>query len=217
MKTFILEKLSVSFGGDTVLDIGRLEVEPGVVTSLSGANGAGKTTLLRVMAGLLRPDRGRAEYMGEPISYGGGGLAHRRRVSLLHQEPFMFRGEVIANVAFGEVARGKEKAASEEAALRALERVGCTHLAGRSAAALSGGERKRVALARALATGAETLLLDEPAAGVDAENTERLREVIASLAGTGMTIVLSTHQPDWASPIASESIRLAYGKLAPSG
>ncbi len=67
MKTFILEKLSVSFGGDTVLDIGRLEVEPGVVTSLSGANGAGKTTLLRVMAGLLRPDRGRAEYMGEPI------------------------------------------------------------------------------------------------------------------------------------------------------
>jgi energy-coupling factor transporter ATP-binding protein EcfA2 len=125
----------------------------------------------------------------------------------------MFRGQVIANVAFGEVARGRSQSDAEAEALRALKRVDCAHLAGRSAVSLSGGERKRVALARALATGAETLLLDEPSAGVDAENTGRMRDVIASLAESGKTIILSTHQPDWAAPIADVSIRLSYGKL----
>ncbi len=217
MDIFTLEDIQVSFNGETALDIGRLDIASGAVTALSGPNGAGKTTLLRVMAGLLRPDRGRAAYMGEPVAYGGGGTGHRRRVSLLHQDPFMFRGRVIANVAFGEIARGRSQSDAEGKALLALEQAGCAHLAERSAAALSGGERKRVALARALATGAEALLLDEPSAGVDAENTGRMRDVIASLAESGKTIIMSTHQPDWAAPIADVSVRLAYGKIDPSG
>lgn len=217
MNAFTIEDLQVSFGSEVVLDIEKLALAPGAVTSLSGPNGAGKTTLLRVMAGLLRPGRGRVFYMGDPVAWGGGGAAHRRRVTLLHQDPFMFRGSVMANVAFGEMARGASREGAEPGARAALDLVGCAHLAERSAGELSGGERKRVAMARALAAGAETLLLDEPAAGVDAENTERLKEVIGALAEQEKTIVLSTHQPEWAAHIADHRISLAYGKLDSSG
>jgi energy-coupling factor transporter ATP-binding protein EcfA2 len=129
----------------------------------------------------------------------------------------MFRGSVIANAAFGEMARGARRESAESRARAALEQVGCAHLAGRSARELSGGERKRVAMARALAAEAETLLLDEPAAGVDAENTERLREVIAALAEQEKTILLSTHQPEWVADIADRQISIAYGRLDSSG
>jgi energy-coupling factor transporter ATP-binding protein EcfA2 len=139
------------------------------------------------------------------------------QVTLLHQDPYMFRKKVLANVAYGPMVRGKAKNKADEAARGALERVDCAHLADRMSSSLSGGERKRVALARALATGAEVLLLDEPSAGVDAENTERLSGIIASLAKSGKTIVVSSHQPDWAASIAQESIRLAYGKVVSSG
>jgi len=129
----------------------------------------------------------------------------------------MFRGQVIANASLGMVMRGNSRAEADAKAFQALETVGCAHLAGRDAGTLSGGERKRVAMARALATGAETLLLDEPDAGVDAENTKQLREVIAAISRSGKTIVLSSHQPDWPTSIASDVIQIAYGKLEPRG
>ncbi len=216
MSAFELKDISVKFNGERVLDIGDLKVTEGIVTLLSGANGAGKTTLLRVLAGLLRPDGGNVKYKGQPVGYAGAGHMYRQRVTLLHQDPYMFRRKVLANVVYGLIVRGKEKSDAGEAALHALARVDCVHLADKMASSLSGGERKRVALARALATGAETLLLDEPSAGVDAENTERLSGIIASLADSGKTIIVSSHQPDWAASIAQESIRLAYGKVVSS-
>jgi ABC-type multidrug transport system ATPase subunit len=216
MIAFHLKGVHVRFNEEPVLNIEDLNVTAGVVTLISGANGAGKTTMLRVMAGLLRPDEGIVEYYGKPVGYVGAGHRHRQKVTLLHQDPFMFRRKVIANVAYGPMVRRKGKQAATEEARRALEMVDCLHLSDRMALSLSGGERKRVALARALATGAETLLLDEPAAGVDAENTKRLSRIIGLLAESGKTIMVSTHHPDWASAIASESIHLAYGKLVSS-
>jgi ABC-type multidrug transport system ATPase subunit len=217
MSAFELKDVSVRFNGKQVLDIGELKVSGGVVTLVSGANGAGKTTLLRVLAGLVRPEGGSVAYKGQSVGFVGAGHRHRMQVTLLHQDPYMFRKKVLANVAYGPMVRGKAKNKADEAARGALERVDCAHLADRMASSLSGGERKRVALARALATGAEVLLLDEPSAGVDAENTERLSGIIASLAKSGKTIVVSSHQPDWAASIAQESIRLAYGKVVSSG
>ena len=91
--------------------------------------------------------------------------------------------------------------------------MGCGHLAERNPRGLSGGERRRVALARAIATGAETLLLDEPTAEVDSENSERLRRLIASLASAGTGIVVSTHQPEWVEPCARARLKLEWGKV----
>ncbi len=217
MSAFELKDVFVRFNGKPVLDIGDLKMSEGVVTLLSGANGAGKTTLLRVLAGLQRPDGGSVAYMGKPVGYVGAGHRHRLRVTLLHQDPYMFKRKVLTNVAYGPIVRGMTKSEAGETARSALKRVDCAHLADRMATSLSGGERKRVALARSLATGAEALLLDEPSAGVDAENTERLSEIIGSLAESGKTIVVSSHQPDWAASIAQESVSLAYGKVESSG
>jgi tungstate transport system ATP-binding protein len=213
-EAFRLEGVRVWLGGVPVLEVGALAIPAGTVTLLTGPNGSGKTTLLRVLAGLLMPERGSVAYMGVPVPFGTDGLGHRRRVTLLAQSPFLFQGSVLFNVGFGLRARGVGRREAEAAAQAALEAAGLAHLARRSAQALSGGERKRVALARALACEAETLLLDEPAAEVDRESAARLRAAILSLAVTGKTLVVSTHQPEWCMEAARGEIRLEHGTVA---
>ncbi|MEE9274823.1 MAG: ABC transporter ATP-binding protein [bacterium] len=217
MGGFLLEEVQATFGRVVALEVDRLEIPGGGVSVLLGPNGSGKTTMLRLMAGLHPPARGRVSYAGALVSYGRAGLAHRRRVTLLAQDPFLFRGKVLANVAYGPKARGGVNGEAERAARAAMAAAGCDHLAARGAASLSGGERKRVALARSLATGAETLLLDEPEAGLDEEHSGRLRETIVRLAASGKTIVLSTHHADWIDSVADRRLRLAYGRIVPSG
>ncbi len=213
MTTFLLKDIQVRFGNTIALDIEDQEIPINGVTLLTGPNGAGKTTLLRVMAGLLPPTRGVIRYGGETVSCGRMGLSHRRRVTLMAHDPFLFRRKVLANVAFGPLAHGMGRKEAAERALEALESIGCGHLADRSPNALSAGERRRIALARAIATGAQTLLLDEPTAEVDAENGKRLRELITFLAKLGKGIVVSTHQQEWAETHASCHLRLTYGKV----
>lgn len=213
MSTFILKGIEVRFEHSMALDIDDLEIPVNGMTLVTGPNGAGKTTLLRVLAGLLPPNRGTLHYKGANVSYGRTGLAHRRRVTLVAQDPVLFRGKVLSNVAFGARARGIKSKMAAARALEALKMMGCEHLAERRGNALSGGELRRVALARALATGAETLLLDEPTAGVDAENSVRLQQLIASLASSGRGIVICTHQPEWAESQAQCRLRLAHGRI----
>ena len=210
-EAFRLEDVRVRLGGVPVLEVEALAIPAGEVTLLTGPNGSGKTTLLRVLAGLLGPERGSVVYMGAPVPFGKAGLPHRRRVTLLAQSPFLFQGNVLFNVGYGLRARGIGRREAETVARGALEAAGLAHLGGRGAHALSGGERKRVALARALACGAETLLFDEPAAEVDRESAGRLRESILSLAATGKTLVVSTHQPEWCKGAADGEIRLDHG------
>ena len=214
---FWLEGVRVSLGEEFVLDLPELGIPAGAVTLLTGPNGAGKTTLLRVLAGLLPPGRGRVLYRGAPVPFGPAGLAHRRRVTMLAQPPYLFGGSVLHNVAWGLRARGVGRRGAEAAARAALEGAGLAHLASRGAHALSGGERKRAALARALACGAEALLLDEPAAEVDAASAEWLRVTIRALAGGGKTLVVSTHQAEWGREWAQGEIRLAQGKVLAPG
>jgi energy-coupling factor transporter ATP-binding protein EcfA2 len=213
MSTFILKGIQVSFEHSMALEIDDLEIPVNGMALVTGPNGAGKTTLLRMLAGLHPPNRGTLRYKGEDVFYGRKGLPHRRRVTLVAQDPVLFRKNVLANVAFGVRARGFKSEIAAARALEALKMMGCEHLAERRASALSGGELRRVALARALATGAETLLLDEPTAGVDAENSERLQQLIASLASSGRGIVICTHQPEWAESQAQFRMRLHHGRI----
>ena len=213
MEVFLLENVKFRFETELVLDIERVTVSSGEVALLTGANGSGKTTLLRVMAGLLTPEDGVIQYKSEPIIFGKAGLEHRRRVTLLAQEPYLFQGNVLLNVSYGPRARGMSKSQANEITEEAILKTRCEGLIDRDAAKLSGGEKKRVALARALAAGAETLLLDEPISHLDEENSKLIVEIIKDLAASGITLVVSTHIPEWASSLSLKNVRLAYGRI----
>ena len=213
MVVFFLENVKFRFETELVLDIDRVTVSSGEVVLLTGANGSGKTTLLRVMAGLLTPEEGVIQYKNEPIIFGKAGLEHRRRVTLLAQEPYLFRGNVLLNVSYGPRARGMSLSQSKKNAEAAILKTRCDGLIQRDAGKLSGGEKKRVALARALAAGAETLLLDEPISHLDEENSKLIVEIIKELAASGITLVVSTHIPEWASALSVKNVRLSYGKV----
>ncbi len=213
MDVFFLENVKFRFESDLVLDIGRIEVSSGVVTLLTGANGSGKTTLLRVMAGLLMPEDGIIKYKGKAVIFGKPGLKYRRQITLLAQEPYLFQGNVMLNVSYGPRARGMNISQANKKAEEAILKTRCEGLIHRDAAKLSGGEKKRVALARALAAGAETLLLDEPISHVDEENSELIAGIIKDLAASGITLVVSTHIPEWTNSLSVKNVQLAYGRV----
>ncbi len=161
--------LIVRFGGVTALDLPALQVEAGESVGIRGPNGSGKSTLLRALA-LLQPlTSGTIE-----------GVPPRGRTVLVHQRPYFFRGTARDNVAYA-LSLGKRPA--DEADVW-LERLGASHLANRVADTLSGGERRRVALARALAVSPEVLLLDEPFAALDVAGTTSVNEALAAFEGT---------------------------------
>jgi ABC-type sulfate/molybdate transport systems ATPase subunit len=150
-----------------VLVIDQLDLRAGERLAVLGYNGAGKTTLLRLLAGLDAPTSGRVAIDGEPIA--GADLKLRRSVAYATQRPALLATSVMRNVELPLRWRGIDGRARRSAALEALERLNVGSLAERNALSLSGGEAQRVSLARALAIQPRLLLLDEPAAGLDAD------------------------------------------------
>ena len=160
--------LALRFDGGVTLRFPDLELAPGQRAGIQGPNGSGKSTLLRILAGLLRPTAGKL--VGAPPP---------GRVVLVHQQPYLFRGDARENLAWALQLAGK-KATPEEW----LERFGASSFAGRPAKDLSGGERRRVALARALCVEPEVLLLDEPFVGLDDAGKEAAVAALGDFAGT---------------------------------
>jgi ABC-type sulfate/molybdate transport systems ATPase subunit len=188
-------------GGRDVLAIDHLDLEAGERLAVLGPNGAGKTTLLRLLAGLDAPTTGRVDIDGEPIA--GADLDLRRRVGYATQRPGLLATTVVRNVELPLRWRGLDGAARRAAALSALERLNITSLADRKALSLSGGEAQRVSLARALAIEPQLLLLDEPAAGLDAEVRRAFFDDLErALSDRATTVVHVSHR-------AEETLRLA--------
>jgi ABC-type sulfate/molybdate transport systems ATPase subunit len=188
-------------GGRDVLAIERLDLAAGERLAVLGPNGAGKTTLLRLVAGLEPPSAGTVEIDGAATVHSDAEL--RRRIGYATQRPGLLSTTVRRNVELPLRWRGVSRAARSAAALGALERLGVAHLADRPAAAVSGGEAQRVSLARALALEPTLLLLDEPAAGLDAEARRTFLDDLAELlADRAMTVVHVSHRAD-------EALRLA--------
>jgi tungstate transport system ATP-binding protein len=156
-----------SYEGRTVLTVGRVALEPGSRLALVGPNGSGKSTLLRLLAFLEPPTLGALLLEDRPVRTAGERRAARRRVTLVEQRPYLFRGTVVANVAFPLRLRGTPAADVEPRARAALARFHLEPLAGRQARELSEGEIQRVAVARALAARPDILLLDEAASAAD--------------------------------------------------
>ena len=204
--------LTKAYGTGTVLDIDKRAFVRGKIYGLVGPNGSGKSTLLSILAHLIPPTTGTIRLSGVDTALMSAPET-RRRITLVHQEPVMFRASVRKNVAMGLIYRDVPKQEREQRVVEALRSVGMEHLARRNARTLSGGETKRVAVARALAISPDILLLDEPTANVDGTNAGRIEQIIRHInESAGMTIIFSTHNLNQAYRLSHEVVTLMYGK-----
>lgn len=197
-------------GGREVLRVDTLDVKPGEHVFVLGPNGAGKTTLLRLLAGVDLPHAGEVTVDGVSTSRGGVGL--RRQVAYATQRPGLLSTSVRRNVELPLRWRKVPSTSRGELAMAALERLGVADLAERPARTLSGGEQQRVSLARALAIDPAVLLLDEPAAGLDAESRSAFfADLEHALAGRAATVVQVSHRAEEASRLADRVVVLVDG------
>lgn len=175
-----------------------LTVPSGTTLALLGPNGSGKTTVIETLAGLIPPDSGHATLAGSVLFRREGGRLHatesrERGVALVTQDAALFPHlSALDNVAFPARARGATKARSRASAAEWLDRVSAAHLGARKPRTLSGGEARRVAVARALASEPLLMLLDEPFASLDVEATTSMRSLLRDVL-RGRTTIISTH------------------------
>jgi tungstate transport system ATP-binding protein len=210
--------LTLSRGGVRILDIPSFSLQENEFLSLIGPNGAGKTTLLLAIMGLLHPDGGGIRYRGEPVTGEAARLALRRRIAMVLQEPLLFDSTVYDNVASGLKIRGIGRAETRERTLAYLERFRLAELAQRSARKLSGGESRRVSLARAFAVEPEVIIFDEPFANLDLPTRQALTEDMDRvIRERGIAAILVTHDQSEALRLSNRIAVLNDGRIIQEG
>jgi branched-chain amino acid transport system ATP-binding protein len=228
------ENLGISFGGLRAVDGVSFAVAAGEVFSIIGPNGAGKTTLFNLVTGIYRAGRnGRVRIAGEDVTSLGPHLLVRRGMARTFQNlQIFFRMTALENVMVGchlsektsflsdllgwpTVAR--QNRATRERALALMERLGLAQYARAEAGSLPYGVLKRLEIARALATEPKVLLLDEPAAGCNAVETEVLDRLIADIASSGVAVVLIEHDMKLVMKISDRVLVLTHGRRLAEG
>ena len=207
-------------GGVSALNGLTLNIPRGARLGILGANGAGKSTLLLHLNGTLRPRAGRVLIDGEPVDYSRAGLtALRRRVGLVLQDPDdqLFAASVFEDVSFGPLNLGCTEEDARARVEEALQALRITELAARPTHMLSGGERKRAAIAGAVAMRPEVLLLDEPTAGLDHHAEVHLVRLLRKLGEAGSTLVFTTHSAELSLALASHVALFVGGRVIASG
>ena len=201
-----------------------LTIECGRRVALLGANGSGKSTLLQLLDGLHFADRGSVSAFGEVLTEARlqedeAAFAFRRKVGLVFQNPDvqLFCPTVFDELAFGPLQLGWPADQIRERVDAALKQFSIAHLVDRSPHRLSGGEKKRVALASVLILDPEVLLLDEPTAGLDPSSASELIDYLVKCQGSGRTVITATHDLDIVEDIADWCFVLQSGRLAAAG
>lgn len=195
-----------------------LQIDDGERVAIMGANGAGKTTLMKHLNGLLRPQKGRVFLDGRDTSKLS--VAEMARVvGLVFQSPDyqLFLDSVHSEIAFGLRNLRFTDEEVEQRCSKTMERLGLTGLSERSPFDLSGGERKRVALASVLAVEPRVLALDEPTIGQDARQKERLAELLMDLNKAGRTVIVVTHDIEFIVEYFPRTVAMANGKIVADG
>jgi len=191
-------------------------IRRGEKIALVGPNGAGKSTLLQMFNGMIRPDSGTILFDNKPVRYDTGSLRQlRKSVGYVLQNPDrqIIAPTVYQDVAFGPANLGYDEQAIRNAVAVALRHVGLDGFERRAPHQLSGGEKKRVAIAGVLAMDPDLLVFDEPTSGLDPSGSEDLMELLDELNHEGKTIIISTHDVELAYPWADRAILLLDGQI----
>ncbi|MFC3084676.1 ABC transporter ATP-binding protein [Tabrizicola soli] len=233
MTLLSIEGLGISFGGLKAVNDVSFTVKPGEIVSVIGPNGAGKTTLFNMISGVYRPGMGKVVLNGEDVTAMSPHLLARRGMCRTFQNLQVFQsmtvlentiagyhlqesGHVLSDLLNLPASRRRAKAA-EAGARELLKRVGLERAAEREAGSLSYGSLKRLEIARAMALKPKVLLLDEPAAGCNAVETEEIDHLIAEIAASGVAILLVEHDMKMVMRISNHIVVLDHGEKIAEG
>jgi len=205
-------------GRDVVAGV-SLHLEPGEVVGLLGPNGAGKTTCFYMLAGLVAPDAGEVLIGNKDVTDLPMHARARLGLGYLAQEPSVFRGLSVADnvLAILELRKDVDSAQRQERCEQLLREFGIHHLAANPAQSLSGGERRRLEIARALAAEPRFILLDEPFAGVDPISVVDIQRIIAQLSAAGFGILITDHNVRETLGICSRAYIMNRGAILADG
>lgn len=220
--TAILEinHLKKSFGDNEVLKDIHLTVNTGEVISIIGSSGSGKSTLLRSINLLEKPSGGEIIYKGENVLEKGFDIPkYRTHLGMVFQSFNLFNNmNVIENVMAGQVTvLKKSQEEARKIALENLEKVGMARFANAKPAQLSGGQKQRVAIARAISMNPDVILFDEPTSALDPEMVGEVLQTMQGLAETGLTMVIVTHEMEFARDVSDRVIFMDKGVIAEEG
>ena len=224
MTTMIsVEKLTKSFGKNTVLDNIDLSIQEGEVVTIIGPSGSGKSTLLRCLNLLEKPDNGIIKIAETELDVKQHSkkeeLALRNQSAMVFQSYNLFKNKTaLENITLAPLVNQKlNKAEATELGLSLLKQVGLLEQANQYPVTLSGGQQQRIAIARALAVKPKVLLFDEPTSALDPERVNEVLQVIQQLAKQKITMVIVTHEMDFAKHVADRIIFMADGHIVEQG
>lgn len=214
-----IRNVKKAFDGHTVLDGIDLNVEKGDVTAILGPSGSGKTTFLRCLNFLERADSGSLVFDGEPFDLHAAKKAEiakvRKKTAFVFQNYNLFLNKtVLQNVTLGLTSgMGMERQKAEDIAVTMLKKVGMADKLKSYPSQLSGGQQQRVAIARAMATNPEIIYFDEPTSALDPELIGEVLAVMRKLAEDGMTMLVVTHEMDFARNVSNKVMFMEGGKV----
>jgi cobalt/nickel transport system ATP-binding protein len=221
---FQAKDLTFRYNEQLALDRLSLNVKQGERLALLGANGSGKSTLLRIFNGLAFAQSGSLLFASEPLTESKLAGAEftfrfRRRVGLVFQNPDtqLFNPTVFDEIAFGPLQLGWPKEKIREQVDQTLDTLEIAHLRHRSPHRLSGGEKKRVAIASVMILNPEVLLLDEPTAALDPKSQRQIIDLIASFSGGAKTVITATHDLDSLEEISDRCVLFESGRIVGDG
>lgn len=222
---FAVENVFYRYNSEvTALHDVTFAIERGARVAILGANGSGKSTLLRLLDGLYFPERGVVKAFGEPLTEerlqdDETAFRFRQKVAFVFQNPDvqLFNPTVFDEVAFGPLQLRWPKDVIRQRVEEALNMLEIAHLRTRPPHRLSGGEKKRVALASVLVLNPEVILLDEPTAALDPKSQSMVIDFLVGWAGSGKTVVTTTHDLDTLTDIADRCLVFDHGQLVVQG
>ena len=221
---WVIEAQDVSFtydGNDAkALDGLSLKIRRGAKVAFMGGNGSGKSTFFLCLNGIRKPDRGKIWIGGSSISYTRKGLLDvRSKVGIVFQEPDnqLFSASVYEEVSFGILNLGADEETAKREVEHVLAELEITPFQDRPVHALSGGQKKQVAVADILVMHPEVMILDEPVAALDPKHTRKVQEIVEGLSKKGITVLMATHDIDYAYAWSDEIVLMKNGKVIRQG